>query len=79
MVDATLSPSSQWLWTSSPQNLLPVFLLVLALHTFLPLPSTMALLLALIVSVAHLVAMATSAMASEGNEEDLNKKVPSSN
>ena len=51
---------------SVPPHLLPVFLLVLALHTCLPLPSAAALLLAAANSAAHLAALAAVLAGSAG-------------
>ena len=49
--------STSWIQLLSPNNFLPIFLLVLSLYIFIPLASMLALALALLVSIAHLAAV----------------------
>ena len=44
-------------WFALPDHLLPIFLLVLSLHTCLPLPPLAALTLGVLISVANLAAI----------------------
>ena len=64
-----------WLHHSVPEHLLPVFLLILALHTCVPVPKVVALVLGIVLSLAHLVAVAVFAPSDDFDSGIIYKKV----
>ena len=63
-----------WPIIRAPSNLFPVFLFVLSLHTCLPVPTSLALICAGVVSLIHICAIAAG-VATDSSDEDLPRKV----